>query len=637
MSPRREFYRIARHRSQTQQRSAADAKQLEEDNVSRMYCLISNLRPFAPDRRSLLRWTCGLAVALCTSAAMAQEAQWPVYPLDGHLFPEGEYGRGPGGYLSIFSIIVYWLLFLVWIKAVDWVNRDTVHMRMSAPLWNSIVFFPFLFGFFMFGLSIPYIGFFLTLATLVGPFVGYVLIRNKRADPDDRVFTPDHLRHVFSGKARKVGVKVDSEKKFDYQKGAPVEFEAMGAADDQANQANLIKSRQSPGFLVAKEVAAETLSQGADRVMLDYTQQAVAVKYQIDGVWHDGQPRDRESGDAMLAVLKTIANLNAAERRARQEGHFGAVFEGKKYAGTIASQGTQTGERVVVDFKGSSTSIESLEAAGMRPKMLEAWKASIAEPHGISLISAMPSGGMSTTLQLTLEAVDRYMRDYYIVEDPANSEPEVENVTQVPFDGAAGQTPVDVFPALYHKDPDAIVVPNLADGNTVASLCEQAIEDSRILGTIRAKEAAEALLRVLMLKVPQNKFAPVIKSVLNVRLIRKLCQECRQPYAPNPEMLKKLGIPPERVQALYQPPPPPEDPKQICQACRGVGYAGRTGIFELLTVDDKMREALIKQPKLDVLRKVARANRHQGLQEEGLVLVVKGITSMQELQRILKQ
>ena len=140
-----------------------------------------------------------------------------------------------------------------------------------------------------------------------------------------------------------------------------------------------------------------------------------------------------------------------------------------------------------------------------------------------------------------------------------------------------------------------------------------------------------------MLKVSADQFAPVVKVVLNTRLIRKLCEECRQPYAPNPEMLKKLGIPPDRVQALYRPPAPPEDPKEICQACRGIGYKGRTAIFELLIVDDKLRAALVKQPQLEVLRKVARAAGQRGIQEEGLVLVVKGVTSLQELQRVLKQ
>ena len=586
---------------------------------------------------SVVRLLIAAVVTLSAAAANAQDSQWPIYPLDGHLFPENEYGRGPGGYISIFSIILYWLLALAWIKAVDWVNRDTVRMRMSPALWNSIVFFPFLFGFFLFGLSIPYIGLFVTILTLAGPFVGYVLVRNRKVSPDERVFTPDHFRHILSGKARKVGVKVESEKKFDYQKGAPIEFKAMGAADDQANQANLIKSRQSPGYLVAKEVVADGISQRADRIMLDYTQQGVGVKYQVDGVWHDVEARDRESGDLMLAVLKTIANLNASERRARQDGKFGADFQDRHYVCQISSQGVQTGERAVVSIDAGETTIDSLEEAGMRSKIFEQWKAGLAESNGLHLISSMPGGGLTTSLTLTLKAMDRYMRDYYIVEDKDNPQPEVENVQHMPFDAAGGQTPADVLAPLFHKDPDVIVVPDFADAKTVSALCEQAIEDSMVLGTIRAKEAVEALLRVLMLKVPAQQFAPVAKSVLNVRLIRKLCEECRQPYAPNPEMLKKLGIPPDRVQALYRPPDPPEDPKDICKVCRGIGYHGRTAIFELLKVDDKLREALVKQPKLEVLRKVAKANRHQGLQEEGLVLIVKGVTSLQELQRVLKQ
>jgi type II secretory ATPase GspE/PulE/Tfp pilus assembly ATPase PilB-like protein len=297
----------------------------------------------------------------------------------------------------------------------------------------------------------------------------------------------------------------------------------------------------------------------------------------------------------------------------------------------------QTGERVIVQFDGAGVPIESLEAAGMRPKMLEQFKEALRGSSGLALISAMPSGGLTTTLNLAMQSLDRYMRDFYIVEDKDKPEPEVENVQHVPYDVAGGQTPFEVLPGLFHKDPDVIVVPNLADAKTASALCEQAIEDSVVISTIRAKEAAEALLRVLMLKIPADQLAPVASAVLNVRLIRKLCEDCRQPYAPSPEMLKKLGIPAGRVQAFYRPPPAPEDPKEICASCRGVGYHGRTGIFELLIVNDQLREALIKQPKLEVLRKVARAAGHRGLQEEGLVMVAKGVTSLQELQRVLKQ
>lgn len=576
-------------------------------------------------------------VLLAGNVAYGQAASWPLYPFDGHHFVPGPAGRGPGGYVSIFSLIAYWLLFLVWIKTVDWVNHDTRRTGMPYGIWNSVVFFPFFLGFLLFALSVPYVGFLLTFLTYIVPVGVYIFMRNRSVEPHERVLTPDHFRHVLAGKARSVGVKIEAERKMDYEKGAPIELAAMGGQSDQQNQANLIKSRQSPGFVVAKELLAGALDRRSERVMLDYKQNEVEVKFQIDGVWHNGQPLDRESGDVMLAVMKTLANLNAAERRARQEGRFGAEYRGKKYLFRITSRGVETGERAIVHFVGTAVDIESLEEAGMRPKLLEQFKEVVTQPSGMVLLSSLPSGGMTTTLSLTMKSLDRYMRDFYIVEDEDNREPEVENVTPVTFDAAQDQKPADVLGALFRKEPDVVVVPNLSDAKTIQMLCAQAVEDSLVLGTIRAKEAPEALLRVLMLKVPAKEFAPVAKAVLNMRLVRKLCEACRQPYAPTPEMLKKLGIPPGKVQSFFRPPPPPENPKEICKQCQGLGYLGRTSIFELLVVDDKMRQALVSQPKLELLRKLARASGQRGLQDEGLVLVARGITSLQELQRVLKQ
>jgi type II secretory ATPase GspE/PulE/Tfp pilus assembly ATPase PilB-like protein len=145
-------------------------------------------------------------------------------------------------------------------------------------------------------------------------------------------------------------------------------------------------------------------------------------------------------------------------------------------------------------------------------------------------------------------------------------------------------------------------------------------------------------LRLLQMKLPQKQFASVVTAVLYQRLIRKLCPDCKVGYTPPAEVLKKLGIPPGKVQQLYRPPKPEEieEQKQVCQTCQGIGYFGRTGIFELLMVTDQMREILAKQPNLDLLRKAARADGQRSLQEEGILLVAKGVTSLQELQRVLK-
>ena len=370
--------------------------------------------------------------------------------------------------------------------------------------------------------------------------------------------------------------------------------------------------------------------------MLDFTQQAVAVKFQIDGVWHEAEPRDRESGDVTLAVAKTLAALNPRERRKPQAGKFAAEYEGNKYTCELQSQATKVGERAIIFLAGKKVEIGSLEEAGMRPKMIEQLQEVMGDNEGILLISSMPAGGMTTALSLTLKTQDRYMRDFLGLQEASSHEVEVENVTMETYDTSQQETAAGKLPAIFRKTPHVIVIPDLVDAKTVTMLCGQAQEGSHIISTVRAKEAVEALLRVLMLKVPADTFAPAAKGVLNVRLIRKLCESCKVAVAPNPDLLKKLRLPADRVKAFYRPPPPPEKPEDICEICRGIGYFGRIGVFELLQVNDHLREALIKQPKLEVLRQIARKTGHRNLQDEGLALVVRGVTSLQEWQRALK-
>ena len=128
--------------------------------------------------------------------------------------------------------------------------------------------------------------------------------------------------------------------------------------------------------------------------------------------------------------------------------------------------------------------------------------------------------------------------------------------------------------------------------------------------------------------------------LMNVRLVRKLCEKCKEAYPPPSEVLKQMGLPPGRIESFYRTPTKPIDPKhpdEVCDQCQGIGYLGRTAICELLVVDDSIREVLANQPKLDLLRNAARKAKHRTLQDEGLLLVARGVTSLQELLRVLKQ
>ncbi len=586
-----------------------------------------------------------LFLVACTLIVLSVAAPW-ASAQDFGKFPEypgvaggkvTQYPNGPGFYLSWIKILVCWLIFFVWVRSVDWISQDADALKLNYRRWNMVAFFTFsatvllLWTTPWFWLSMPL----MFLAWLV-PLVVYVKYRNTKVTDDESVFTAPHLRFWLSEKLRYVGIKLAAEK-HGKNEAPPVELQPRGR-DDRTNAANLLLARQSSGFALVQHLIADATKRRAESVLLDFTQEAVAVRFQIDSVWHDIDSRERDSGDAMLAVMKTISGLDANQRVARQAGEFGAVYEKLKYTGRLVSQGTKTGERVLLQIVKGTSKLRRLEDIDMRPKLLEDLKAVLAQPNGIIVVSTPPAGGLTTLFDATIGSMDRFTRSFVAVESAAKKELDVENVQVVYFNPAASENPASVLPKLIREHPDVFVVPDMVDVESAEILCGQAIDEGRMVVTsVRAKEAAESLLRILMLKVPAARFAPAVVVAINQRLIRKLCNKCKEAYAPAPQVFEQLGIPAGRVESFYRPPQPPEDDAEICKRCLGVGYFGRTAMYEVLIVDEGVRTALTNTPQLAAVRQAARKAGMRTLQEEGIVLVAKGVTSLPELMRVLKE
>jgi type II secretory ATPase GspE/PulE/Tfp pilus assembly ATPase PilB-like protein len=554
---------------------------------------------------------------------------------------DAPFQRGPGGYLSLPKILFCWLLFLLWVRTTDWVNQDVQRLRLDYSIWNSSVFFSFVAAFVVMWL-LPWfwLGAFLMVVAYAGPLVGYIIVRNRAVPVERKVLTRAHLRYLLSHRAALFGVKISAEKQESKKLGPAVNFTAKGGKTDRDNSANLLLARQSPGFPLARRLIADALDHRADAILLDVAAQGVTTRLQIDGVWQNHEPYERIEGDPMLAVFKTIGGLNVNERRsAKQEGAFDAQFHNAKRSCKITSQRTAGGERIVLQLIDATVKKFSYEELGMRAKVEEQLRALLELPQGLVLYSAPPGGGLSTLMDTGIRSLDRFLRDVVVVEDAARREHEIENALVTTFNSAAGETPMAVLPKIARTYPNIYVLRELADADTVNFLCEQTKEARLSVGGLRAKEAAEVLLRVLVMKVPAGEFAPAVLGVVNQRLIRKLCEKCKQEYAPPPEVLKQLGLTADRVPVLFRPPQPEPDQKKPpppCEACQGLSYFGRTGIFELLVVNDVVREALVKTPKLDLVRAAARKAGMRSLQEEGIALVAKGVTSLAELMRVLK-
>ena len=587
-------------------------------------------------RLLLLLVVMGVVWAAGATPALAQGAGMPDYPA----IEQPGWG-GPGYYLSWVKILACWGVFLGWVWTTDWVSRDAQAMKLDYLRWNPIVVGVFLLAMVLVWLGIPYfwLAFPLLLAAYAGPLTAYVIYRNKKVLPHQMVMTRDHLRHWFSARAAIFGVKVEAEKKAAYEKGTTLAVEPRGGTE-QEGQSRLIAARQhQPGFNIARKTLADGLDRRADTMVLDYTQQAVGVRYQIDGVWHNGEPVPREEGDPSLEALKMLCGLKADDRQGKQEGAFAAVYKAVKHEAAFASQGTKTGERVVVKFELKQTLLKTLDDLGMRPKVQEALKEVLSREKGFVLLSAMPAAGLRTTTTVVLRSLDRLMREFMAIEDGAGRYEEVENIPVTTYNAAEGQSPATVLIKVIRLEPQVIVVRDLVNAETVAALCDDISEEDRVVvSTIRAKDCAEALLRVLAMGEETRPFVEQVTGVLNQRLIRKLCDKCKQAYQPTPQVLQQLRIPAGRVQAFYRTPQPTEENPnpEPCDDCNGIGFKGRTALLEFWTIGENVRNVLATSPKLDLLRQAARKDGMRTLQEEGVLLVAKGVTSLPELMRVLK-
>lgn len=568
----------------------------------------------------------GLAIsAFRVETLLAEAPKWPDLPFE----------RGTGHYLSWLKIIVCWLLFLVWVATTDWVNRDAQIHRFKDQRWNAIVFFPFVVSFILLWLiPVFWAGFPLMILAYAIPLGWYILYRNNVVLPHEQVLTGDHLRFVLFTRLNSIGFKLDAERKAGKDLGPPVELIGKGGADERENAAHVLLARQSEGFLPAREILADALTRRAESLMLDYSAQAATVRFEIDGVWHNGEPRNREEADAALAVMKTIASLNPAERRARQQGTFGANWANVKYIANFLSQGTKTGERVLIRFDDGSHRFKKLSDTGMRDKLQEQVVALLKAQRGFVIFSAPPRGGLTAILNAALGSSDRFTRSWVAVEDVTHPERSVENIAVTTYNSAEGETPDTVLPRLVRQYPDVIVVRDLVNPETIDLLADQLAENRLIITSVKAKDSAEALLRVLAMKPTPSKFVGAVSGAINGRLVRKLCDTCKEAYAPPPQVLQQLRLPAGKIEAFYR---PPQAPEEVCPDCGGIGYYGRTAIFEVLVVDDGVRQALATTPRLDAVRAAARKAGMRSLQEDGILLVVKGVTSLQELMRALKE
>lgn len=601
--------------------------------------MFENNRPWHRSTGLLAMLTIWCGTYLTPVLAVAQEP--PAVVVQGDQYPENaipfERGNGygeVGGYLNLFLLILIIGFFLLTVWSIKWMSRDSLSLKVNYPFWNTVLFGACGVGLLLY-ICIPvYLLGMLTMMLAYGVPMGlYIKERNSRVPPSGRILTKQHLQKVWFRTLSKAGIRVGKPKTIETALGPQINF--IGSSNNQSeNEARARQVENSKGYLAAKELIYDAILRRATDVHLEPTQEQMSIRLRIDGVMYPTDPLDRATGLAVINIFKVLCAMDITEKRRAQDGSFSAELDDRDVDFRVASQNTRHGEKMSLRILDQSNSVSTMAGLGFRKQLLEQVQKMTHLPHGLFLVCGPTGAGKSTTLYAALNGIDRFQRNIITIEDPV--EYKIENVNQIEINTKAGQTFANSLRSILRQDPDVVMIGEIRDSETGAIACQAANTGHMVFSTVHANDTITALYRMLELGVEPFMISNSISGVLGQRLLRRLCPDCKIPYKPNPELLKKAGLPPEKIDKFYKARTAKQQSDQICPRCSGTGYHGRVGVFELLEMNDRLRELLKNKAGMSELKAEARKNGMLFMREEGLRLVVRGITSVEELSRVVK-
>ncbi len=590
-----------------------------------------------------------LIAGLVPLGMIAPEVAWAAERTVGDLSDSNPFIRGPGFYISIVKLVLFVPVFWAWAFTTTWVSVDTQTINWPSDKWNALMLGTGLGGILLFFL-IPWfwLGYPLLLAAYIAPLSVYITKRNAAVSDSERVLTPQHIQNVL----KNLGLK--SKKK---PKVTTVNMVATAGKDQQENQVLLLSAKRLEGLNNAEEIYTKLeeflslpiLSQGTriqvQRMLMEISPQGTGVRYQVNGMWEVAPGTDFESAKGFVAICLRLCGLNHQDLRNAQVGKFLIKAGNRKIKTTFRFQPMKGGARTIWEFDHGEKKLEGLDQHGMGEKLFEHVKATVRVKQGIVIGSAPAGGGFTSAFNATGHALDRYNRAYAELGDAARPEEPVDNAEVFTYDSSAGETPSTILPKVLRQYPEGYICRNVTEAETLRNLLELANDDKIVLLGTPAKEACEAPYRFLILKdsagnrIPPQEFAASLVAVVNMRLARKLCPDCRVEFEPDAALLQRLGIKPDPNRKYYkQFQPNPEKKEAPCTACNGRGFVGRTGMFEFLAMNDHLRQVLAQGVNLDTFRNEAvKSGALYRFQQDGVRLFAEGLTSLEEVQRALKE
>ncbi|MFQ5490140.1 MAG: GspE/PulE family protein [Phycisphaerae bacterium] len=544
---------------------------------------------------------------------------------------------GPGTYVNPIRIAVFAVLFVAWAFACQWADRDSDLVKTHREQWNLIILSGGITGLALcvivplalgsgIGAFVLGLAFWIMLAG--GALLAYVIHRNGRVIANARVLTLGHFKRLFErGGGKKQRVDKGQRVRVGNHDGKVAEVPEDPEEYDR--------------YAATQEFLFDALWRRSSDVDMVVGKDKARLVYRIDGASIEQQDRiSVEDAERVVAYIKSLASLNPEERRRPQSGKIqaGLLATPEMAPVNVFTSGSTTGERLRLAIQ-SAESCKRLGDLGLRESDRKTLKELIEQRTGLVIFAGPKQSGVTTTQYAVIRDHDAFMQNLHSLERTALLE--LDNITQNTYDSSGNTVSyARQLQSVLRREPDVVLVGECSDRETAQIAARAAAADRKIYLALEAGDAFTALAKFHELVEDNAQLSKCLLAVTNQRLVRQLCTACREAFKPDERLLKKLNLPVGKIEHFHRPPTQPITDRKgnevICQTCQGTGYVGRTGIFEILKVDDTVRGLLAEGAPIQRIKDHFRRLRTHDLWRAGLQKVFDGQTSLDEILRVLR-
>jgi general secretion pathway protein E len=384
---------------------------------------------------------------------------------------------------------------------------------------------------------------------------------------------------------------------------------------------------EAPVVRLVNLLVENAITAQASDIHIEPFEDTLRIRYRIDGVLFDQEAPPRRLQAAVTSRIKIMAEMNIAERRLPQDGRIRVTLQGRRVDIRVSTVPTVHGESIVMRLLDRSSVFLPLESLGFSPQIRGHFEAMIKRPHGILLVTGPTGSGKTTTLYAALDKINSPDRKIITVEDPV--EYQLKGVNQIPVRSKIGLTFATGLRHIVRQDPDVILVGEIRDLETAEIAIQAALTGHLVFSTLHTNDAPGAITRLEDMGVEPYLVSSVLDGVLAQRLVRRICEGCRVPDAPAPADLEGLGVAADGPYTLYR--------GKGCDDCRGTGYRGRFGIYELFPITEDVRSLVLRRASTPEIRRHAVEAGMTSLRLDGWMKARNGLTTVEEILRVTQE